>query len=103
MREIFYILIRPLTPRWFQQSRIRPDLALNRHEETNNMGTTAEQLLEEALKLPEQDRGDIALRLLETLDDTDEISDAELLDELQSRLDEGFDDSLSWDELRQIR
>ena len=67
------------------------------------MGTVANQLLTEALKLPEQDRGDIALRLLETLDDSNDITDAELLDELQSRLDDGFDDSLSWDELRQIR
>ena len=67
------------------------------------MGTVANQLLTEALKLPEQDRGDIALRLLETLDDSNDITDAELLDELQSRLDEGFDDSLNWDELRQIR
>ena len=67
------------------------------------MGTVANQLLTEALKLPEQDRGDIALRLLETLDDSNDITDAELLDELQSRLDEGFDDSLSWDELRQMR
>ena len=67
------------------------------------MGTVANQLLTEALKLPEQDRGDLALRLLETLDDSNDITDAELLDELQSRLDEGFDDSLSWDELRQMR
>ena len=67
------------------------------------MGTVANQLLTEALKLPEQDRGDLALRLLETLDDSNDITDAELLDELQSRLDEGFDDSLNWDELRQIR
>ena len=67
------------------------------------MGAIAEQLLTEALKLPEQDRGDIALRLLETLDNSNDITDAELLDELQSRLDDGFDDSLSWDEHRQIR
>jgi hypothetical protein len=67
------------------------------------MGTAAEQLLMEALKLPEQDRGDIALRLLETLDDSNEITHAELQEELQSRLDEGFDDSMSWKELRQIR
>ena len=67
------------------------------------MGTAAEQLLVEALKLPDHDRGDIALRLLETLDEGDDITDAELLNELQNRLDEGFEGSMSWDELRQTR
>lgn len=67
------------------------------------MGTAAEQLLLEALKLPEQDRGSIALRLLETLDESSDITDAELLDELNSRLAEGFDDAMTWNELRLIR
>ncbi len=67
------------------------------------MTVAAEQVLEQALQLPDQDRGRIALRLLETLDEGDDITDAELLDELQSRLEEGFEGSMSWDELRRTR
>ena len=67
------------------------------------MTVAAEQVLEQALQLPDQDRGRIALRLLETLDEGDDITDAELLDELQSRVEEGFEGSMSWDELRRIR
>ena len=67
------------------------------------MTVAAEQVLEQALKLPDHDRGDIALRLLETLDEGDDITDAELLNELQNRLDEGFEGSMNWDELRRTR
>jgi len=67
------------------------------------MTVAAEQVLEQALQLPDQDRGRIALRLLETLDEGDDITDAELLDEYQSRLEEGFEGSMSWDELRRTR
>ena len=67
------------------------------------MTVAADQVLEQVLKLPDQERGRIALRLLESLDETDDITEAELLDELQSRLKEGFEGSMSWDELRRTR
>lgn len=67
------------------------------------MTTNAEQVLEQALRLPDQDRGEVILRLLETLDEEDDITDAELLDELEGRMKEGFAGAVSWDELRLTR
>lgn len=67
------------------------------------MTANAEHVLEQALGLPEQDRSEVILSLLETLDEDDDITDAELLKELEDRMNEGFEDSMSWDELRQTR
>lgn len=67
------------------------------------MTSSAEQVLEQALRLPDQDRNDIILRLLETLDETNDISDEELLVELEDRVKEGFEDAVDWNELRLTR
>ena len=67
------------------------------------MTSSAEQVLEQALRLPDQDRSDIILRLLETLDETNDISDEELLVELEARVNEGFQDAVDWNELRLTR
>ncbi len=67
------------------------------------MTSSAEQILEQALRLPDQDRSDIILRLLETLDETNDISDEELLVELEARVKEGFEDAVDWNELRLTR
>lgn len=67
------------------------------------MTSSVEQVLEQALRLPDQDRSDIILRLLETLDESDDISDEELLSELDDRVKEGFADTVDWNELRHAR
>lgn len=67
------------------------------------MTANAERVLEQVLKLPDQDRGDVILRLLETLQQEDDITDVELLHELEDRMKEGFEDSMSWNELRLTR
>lgn len=67
------------------------------------MTASAEHVLEQALRLPEQDRSEVILSLLETLAEDDDITDAELLEELEDRMKEGFEDSMSWTELRETR
>jgi putative addiction module component (TIGR02574 family) len=51
------------------------------------MGGQVAKVLEEALRLPEADRGDIAVRLIESLDpDRDEDVDAAWAEEIRSRI-----------------
>ena len=67
------------------------------------MTANPEHLLEQALGLPEQDRSEVILSLLEALDEDDDITAAELLEELEHRMKEGFEDSVSWTEVRQTQ
>jgi putative addiction module component (TIGR02574 family) len=64
----------------------------------------AKQLLAEALRLPENDRGDLAARLIESLDPVnDEEIEAAWGAEIQKRLEElrtGQVQSMSWAEAR---
>jgi putative addiction module component (TIGR02574 family) len=70
------------------------------------MTPTAAQLLADALRLPEKDRGDVAAHLIESLDpmsDTD--VEAAWADEIQKRIAElkdGRVKPLTWDQARKL-
>ncbi len=71
------------------------------------MGVTCRDILDAALQLSAEERGIIAERLLETLspDDT-ELSDDDLVFELERRMEEATNDpstTVSWAELREER
>ena len=69
------------------------------------MTQSAESLLATALCLPEADRAELAARLLDSLDPTDEVDvEAAWCDEIQRRLDDVESGSvrlISWSEVRQ--
>jgi len=65
------------------------------------MSTQLQSVLDAALLLSENERGELAARLLETIDDTDE---AEWAEELQRRIDDvrsGRTPPVPWDSVRQ--
>lgn len=68
------------------------------------MTPQASELLAEALRLPEQDRGEVAARLIESLDpDTEDDVEAAWSAEIQQRLDEletGQVQPVPWPEAR---
>lgn len=69
------------------------------------MGRTAEQLLSEALELPERDRADVAARLIESLDrEKDEEVDAAWAEEIERRCadrDAGRTTGADWEQVRE--
>jgi putative addiction module component (TIGR02574 family) len=71
------------------------------------MSVNCRDVLDAALQLSAEDRGIIALRLLETLSpDNSELSDDDLEGELERRLEEAKNDpamTVSWAELREER
>jgi putative addiction module component (TIGR02574 family) len=70
------------------------------------MTPNAAQLLAEALRLPENERGDVAAQLIESLDpiaDTDvEAAWAEEIQQRIAELKDGRVKPLSWDEARKL-
>ncbi len=71
------------------------------------MSINYEDVLDAALQLSAEDRGTIAMRLLEMLSpDDSELSDDDLGTELERRLEEAHKDpatTISWSELREER
>ena len=74
------------------------------------MSSTATALLEAALKLPSAERGDLARRLLDSLDpddrDIDAMSDEEFVAELDRRMAESDRDPsvrVPWDQVQDMR
>jgi putative addiction module component (TIGR02574 family) len=71
-----------------------------------NMNATAQKMFEDALRLPEADRADLAASLIESLDETKEQDvDSAWAAEIRRRiedLDSGRVKPMSWDAARRV-